>query len=59
MFLFLERFSNSVALASPVQGAFFLRKKPLDSRGFGVWQLENRCTRTLNGLRLIPIRQKF
>jgi hypothetical protein len=31
-----------------VQGGFFLRKKPLDSVGFGVQQLENRYSRAAN-----------
>jgi hypothetical protein len=38
----LERFSNTRALTSSVQGGFFLKKKPLSGGGFGVEQLENR-----------------
>jgi hypothetical protein len=40
----LERFSNWCALIQFVQGGFFLLKKLLDRSGFGVEQLENRCT---------------
>jgi hypothetical protein len=32
----LERFSNSRALFSSVEGGFFFGKKPLDRSGFGV-----------------------
>jgi hypothetical protein len=38
----LERFSNSRALNDSKESGFFLRKKPLSSRAFGVQQLENR-----------------
>jgi hypothetical protein len=41
-FLYLERFSNSRALNGSKESGFFLRKKPLSSRAFGVQQLENR-----------------
>ena len=40
----LERFSNSRALNDSKESGFFLRKKPLSSRAFGVQQLENRYT---------------
>jgi hypothetical protein len=40
--LSLERFSNSRALNDSKESGFFLRKKPLSSRAFGVQQLENR-----------------
>jgi hypothetical protein len=38
----LARFSNSRALNDSKECGFFLRKKPLSSRAFGVQQLENR-----------------
>jgi hypothetical protein len=44
-FLYLERFSNSRALNGSKESGFFLRKKPLSSRAFGVQQLENRYSR--------------
>ena len=40
----LERFHNSHALSGIEQGGIFLRKMPLDSGGFGVQQLWNRCS---------------
>jgi hypothetical protein len=45
--LSIERFHNSCALANFLQGGIFLRKMPLGSSGFGVQQLWNRCTATI------------
>jgi hypothetical protein len=38
----LERFHNLRALCGAVEGAFYLRKKALESGGFGVRRLWNR-----------------
>jgi hypothetical protein len=46
----LERFSNSRALNDSKESGFFLRKKPLSSRAFGVQQLENRYSPRFAGL---------
>jgi len=43
----LKRFHNSRALSDTVQGGIFLRKMPLESFGFGVQQLWNRCSPTI------------
>jgi hypothetical protein len=38
----LRRFSNSCGVSGIVPCGFFLRKKPLESIGFALYQLENR-----------------
>jgi hypothetical protein len=40
----IEQFRNLCGLKKGVQGGFFLKKKPLQSGGFGVQQFLNRCS---------------
>jgi hypothetical protein len=42
------RFSNSCGLAGVVEIGFFLKKKPAESGGFGLRQLEKRATAASN-----------